>query len=1154
MIRPSNLAIVLGMIAMTVNLSAAVIPVTDSNLLSGLTLNDWVCQADSINSAADGASLTLGFAATQQVVLQVDNAHLAGAVASRYPIIAWSVNGGALQTRQLAAGETSVVLVSGVANPVIDLFIKGMSPFEDRYTGDVPPNSVKITGFVVDLGGSTTTASVPGKVWLNIGDSIMSGDAAAYSAGQGRPPDDLWAASDDARASYGYLLAQHYGYRETRLAYGGYDWGGGLANVPALTTLIDQKTSTMSRLTNGFLNPIPNVVLINLGENGAPTLTDVTQALVKLRSRVKPATKIIVMVPAAGTARTQITQAFNSYTNSTSDACAFLVDLGSVTFATADGQHPTAQGHQTIYQAALPFFDPIINPAPYRVCPMGDSITAGYTDNPNWTVPFNFGYRSGLYTRLTNSGVSFQFVGTSPEPWNGADGTVTNIPAVDLRVVDQDHHEGYGGKTTAFVLSNIGNWLAVDRPHIILLMAGINDIGNGSTGEPTATEQNLSNIVYMVVNNSPNTHLIVAQITPYSSYTDSITRYNNYIANTLVPHFASLGKLVTTVNQYTNLCVPGTTNIDSTLFANGINHPNATAYDRMARTWFAGIQALNLPPSPPPVIQSNFPVQPGTASAFVGEQITFSTLVSDPSLAYQWLVISSGVTNPITGATNTTLTLTNLQLTNTASYCLQASNILGVGLSAVSSLTVNNLPAPVNNIVIAIAAETGRGGGVFVPGWVVATNKSLIAGQTPSSAIGNFSLEAAGRNVNSLTAGDNGALSVITGPSGQTSSTNYVTCGNGGGAGSSITYTLGGSAYGYDLTNITVYGGWADNGRDQQAYTVYYSTVMSPSIFVPLSSVNSNPTAASGMQSATRISLQSGNAPLATNVAAVMFDFTTPSSENGYCGYDQIALFGSVSAPGTIISDPPPPVLTQIVQNGFGQGALDGNFAVNLIRAGQSSLASVSASHAPRATGGFVTSGLNDGSAAGTANEAYYGNNDPNGGNLPVTVTFNLNTNHAAGYTLTRIQSVTGWSDSYLANVKFQLLLSLNGGPFTSYGNFSATNTLNGGNNSILLTVTNTSGPIASGVTAVQFAFSTPPGPQGGAGGTLIRELQVFGTPIVNLAVQALDADNLRLTWPQGILLEATNLSGPWTTNALATSPFTNTPDAPQKYYRVRVQ
>jgi hypothetical protein len=177
----------------------------------------------------------------------------------------------------------------------------------------------------------------------------------------------------------------------------------------------------------------------------------------------------------------------------------------------------------------------------------------------------------------------------------------------------------------------------------------------------------------------------------------------------------------------------------------------------------------------------------------------------------------------------------------------------------------------------------------------VATNNSLIAGQSPSSASGNFSEEIPGRSVNSLTAGGSQAMAIINGTSGHTTSTNYVTCGNGFSAGSSVVYTLGGSASGYNLTNIMVYGGWADAGRDQQAYTVYYSKVSAPATFISLGSVNYNPVNAANVESATRVTLVPAVGALATNVAAVKFDFTTPTSENGYCGYSQIALFGMPS-------------------------------------------------------------------------------------------------------------------------------------------------------------------------------------------------------------------------------------------------------------------
>ncbi len=204
------------------------------------------------------------------------------------------------------------------------------------------------------------------------------------------------------------------------------------------------------------------------------------------------------------------------------------------------------------------------------------------------------------------------------------------------------------------------------------------------------------------------------------------------------------------------------------------------------------------------------------------------------------------------------------------------------------------IPVP-PEVIITTTNQTGSGSGTFYPSWTVVTNGSLIAGKLPSAASGNFSEEASGRSVARLTTKNNLGLTQIPGSPGYpiTTSTNYVTCGNLYGAGSSVTYSLTGSALGYNLTNITVYGGWADNGRDQQAYTVYYSTVTAPTNFISLAVINYNPAIASGIQSATRVTLTSSVGTLATNVAAVKFDFTNPASENGYCGYAAIDVFGT---------------------------------------------------------------------------------------------------------------------------------------------------------------------------------------------------------------------------------------------------------------------
>jgi MYXO-CTERM domain-containing protein len=227
---------------------------------------------------------------------------------------------------------------------------------------------------------------------------------------------------------------------------------------------------------------------------------------------------------------------------------------------------------------------------PIRIMSLGDSITAGYTDNSTWSVPFAFGYRSGLYTRLTDAGYSFQYVGASQEPWNNAFGLPQTVGSPDLRMVDQDFHRGYGGVGADYLSANIGNWLQQDTPDVILLMIGINNISVGSSGEPIATEQKLATLVQSILVQRPTAHLIVAQITPYTTYTDSLVKYNNYVSS-LVGSYAAQGKNISMVDQYSNFSKSGI-QIDTSLYSNGINHPNAIGYDKMAHTWFNGIQNL----------------------------------------------------------------------------------------------------------------------------------------------------------------------------------------------------------------------------------------------------------------------------------------------------------------------------------------------------------------------------------------------------------------------------------------------------------------------------------------------------------------------------------------------------------------------------------
>jgi hypothetical protein len=79
-------------------------------------------------------------------------------------------------------------------------------------------------------------------------------------------------------------------------------------------------------------------------------------------------------------------------------------------------------------------------------------------------------------------------------------------------------------------------------------------------------------------------------------------------------------------------------------------------------------------------------------------------------------------------------------------------------------------------------------------------------------------------------------------------------------------------------------------------------------------------------------------------------------------------------------------------------------------------------------------------------------------------------------------------------------------------------------------------------------------GPSNGA--CNVAELQFFSpnppSP-PSYITNSWNGSQLILSWPgNGILMEATNLAGPWTSNSAAASPFSVAPNFPQKFYRAQ--
>jgi autotransporter-associated beta strand protein len=224
--------------------------------------------------------------------------------------------------------------------------------------------------------------------------------------------------------------------------------------------------------------------------------------------------------------------------------------------------------------------------------PMGDSITVGYTNPPNWTYPYEDGYRYDLYTQLTNAGLSIQYVGNSGEPWNGVYSIPPNTPTPDLRAIGEDNMEGFTSYQTGDILRGVVGWVSEFKPNVILLDVGINDIGAGSATVAPEAESNLTSIVQDVIANDPGSHLIVAQITPfttlYEPLTGAVIQYDAWIRDTLVPEYAAQG--VSTVDLYTPMTVNGLPNAG--LYANGFTHPNEGGYAQLANAWFNAVASL----------------------------------------------------------------------------------------------------------------------------------------------------------------------------------------------------------------------------------------------------------------------------------------------------------------------------------------------------------------------------------------------------------------------------------------------------------------------------------------------------------------------------------------------------------------------------------
>lgn len=315
-------------------------------------------------------------------------------------------------------------------------------------------------------------------------------------------------------------------------------------------------------------------------------------------------------------------------------------------------------------------------------------------------------------------------------------------------------------------------------------------------------------------------------------------------------------------------------------------------------------------------------ITPNYVESVTGQPLALTVgFANTPPVSFEWSRISGNVTNTVTAGITTvtndevvtsTLDFSSLQPSDSGIYYAKVSNLENASdytFSGAALVLVSNLPAAVNNIILHQEAQVGLN--YYPPTWAINTNSDLIYGAgygdgspgTYLSGPGDFGLDATSGDPGVLTDGQLGVSRLVSVTSGPNTAGNWLIYG----------LPTDVAPLGFELTNITVYAGWLDGGRRDQAYEVLYSTIWDPTNFVSLWTTHILPDDPSGEPIATRTKLIPAQGVLAHNVHSVKINWDVPQFLNGYSIYDEIEINGTNS---TAVFTPVAPVISSVTTVG----------------------------------------------------------------------------------------------------------------------------------------------------------------------------------------------------------------------------------------------
>jgi hypothetical protein len=198
-------------------------------------------------------------------------------------------------------------------------------------------------------------------------------------------------------------------------------------------------------------------------------------------------------------------------------------------------------------------FRPCPTDAPCKILPLGDSITDG--------IGFSGGYRVELFSLALADEKNITFVGGS-----------MNGPQMVDGVTFPRSHEGHSGWTVSQIDGIVPSPALDPEPHIVLLHIGTNDMYQ----MPSGANDRLETLVDAILNELPDSLLVVSNIIPFPQSASTVNTYNQPIP-AMVMERANAGKHILFCEQFEDF--------PTNELGDGV-HPNQAGYERMARRWY----------------------------------------------------------------------------------------------------------------------------------------------------------------------------------------------------------------------------------------------------------------------------------------------------------------------------------------------------------------------------------------------------------------------------------------------------------------------------------------------------------------------------------------------------------------------------------------